>query len=101
MLAPDLDSRIAAGETMNLIEMKVSYDSRVDMSNLSLLVTRAADDIPADEGIYAGKGAIGCADGWIVVLAMGPSAELRGPCSGALPAVTDDPPEAIICGDTA
>jgi hypothetical protein len=97
LLAPYFESRISAGETMRLIEMDVSYEPARDLGNLSLLVTRTADDIPPDEQLFAGKGAIRCASGRLVVLAMGPSEEMQGPCSGVVPTVEDAASEPIVC----
>jgi hypothetical protein len=83
---------------MRLIEMEVSYEPGRDLGNLSLLVERTADDMPPDELLFAGKGAIRCASGRFAVLAMGQSEEMQGPCTAVVPTVEGNASEPTICG---
>ncbi|MGZ5384217.1 MAG: hypothetical protein ACXWDC_07870 [Aeromicrobium sp.] len=97
-LAAYFDSRIDMGEKIALIEMSVTHEPQRDLGHISFLLTRAAEDIPVEERTVVGKGAIDCTSGKIVVWAMGPTPDVRGPC-GSEPGGVDGPDgnSATIC----
>lgn len=72
-LADYFEARFAAGESLELMSLRITVDQRRDLGHMNFVARRTADDL-ADVGIRGdvatGKAGIDCADGTIVAWSM-------------------------------
>lgn len=73
-LAAYFEERFAAGELMELMSLRITFDPKRDLGHMNFVVHRSADDL-AELGIRGdvatGKAGIDCADGKIIAWSMG------------------------------
>ena len=70
-LAEYFEGRAAHDETMKLVSLSLDYEAERDISHITYIIERTADDTAEFGTMVTGKGAIACGEGKIELLSMG------------------------------
>lgn len=103
-LAAYFEARFAAGESMELTSLRITFDPRRDLGHMNFVVRRTADDL-AGLGIRGdvatGKAGIDCGDGKIIAWSMGMATGAGRGGKTLCPAGPDGNPEGlpVACAD--
>jgi hypothetical protein len=95
-LSSYLQQRADIGEELRLVAMDTEYDRGRDLTNIAYTIQRSAPDIAGGAELVAGKGAIDCESGkimvWSVGTARGDTEETLCPSAAAV-----EPDMPVVC----
>lgn len=85
-------------ESMKLIELSLDYEAERDISHISYVIARTADDTAKFGPMVTGKGAIACGEGKIELLSMGMAKDIMDGIGPYCPKPEEqDDDVAVVC----
>ena len=92
------DRRAAHDESMKLVELSLDYEEERDISHITYVIERTADDTARFGTMATGKGAIACGEGKIELLSMGMAKDIMDGMGPYCPEVEEQHEDvAVVC----
>lgn len=97
-LADYFERRAGHDESMKLVELSLDYESERNISHISYVIERIADDTAEFGTMVTGKGVIACGEGKIELLSMGMAKDIMDGIGPYCPEAEErDDDVALVC----